>query len=197
MKTITLFIAASMLGSCTVSLEDDDVSPPDASTCPLGRDYTGFDGNALNARRIDGVIGADRARVKPFSALANEYKRVLGTEPALLATHAATFAPSVPRWYVEPFGSAMSLYASFEVAFQGCLTMEGSQAKYAVAPTADTAAAECASWARTFWSRSAEQVEIDACANVAAVDTAAESTAPRRWAYACATMLTATAFLAY
>jgi hypothetical protein len=197
MKTMGLFVAASMLASCTVSLDDDVSPPPEVSECPLGRDYVGFAGNPLNGGRVDGAIGADRARVKPFSALAGEYKRVIATEPASLATHEATFSTSLPRWRVEPFGSAMSLYASLEVAFQGCLTMEGTQAKFAVAPTTAAATAECASWAHTFWSRSAEQGEIDVCVKVATVDTAAETSAPRRWAYACATMLTATAFLAY
>jgi hypothetical protein len=197
MKTVNLFIATTVLASCTVSLEDDVSAPPAANECPLGRDYVGFAGNPLSASRIDAAIGADRARVKPFSALAGEYKRVLGTEPASLAMHAATFSTPPPRWYVEPFGSAMSLYASFDVAFQGCLAMEGTQAKYAASPTTAAATAECASWAYSFWSRSAEQAELDACVNVATVHSAAEPTAPRRWAYACATMLTATAFLTY
>lgn len=169
----------------------------DAPRCDMGKKYIGFAGTDLTADRVDGDIGDERARTKPFSAMANEYQRVLGNRPALLNGAAATFGIEPNRWLVEPKANAVSLYTSFRIAFQGCLTSVQSPAKYGTDPDAATAATECRDWATKFWSRTPLQPEVDACVKVATQDTAAETNSRRRWAYACASVLSASDFLTY
>lgn len=171
--------------------------PPVANHCDFGKRYVGFAGTELEAGRVDNVPGIDRARLKPFSALGAEYRRVLGNTPALVSTMGSTFGQPPARWYVEPQASAITLYSAYRVAFQGCLTYTASPAKYASVPSSGTAATECAALAHGFWSRTATQEEIDACVKVATVDTAKETDPRRRWAYACASVLTAAGFLTY
>src|SRR4029078_8985959 len=101
----------------------------------------------------------------------------------------------------------------------GCLALTGAvantqnmtdgDAKYAMDPDANTARTECTAWTRKFWSRDASPDEVQACVEVAVNDSASEvvadngnvvtqrSAPQRRWAYACATVLSATGFLAY
>jgi len=165
--------------------------------CDPGRSWLGFDGAPLDLRRVDAPAGADGHRVKPYSALAGEYARVLGKTPASLASLANTFGAAPERWYDEPQASAVSIYASLRVAFQGCLAVTGAGAKYAAGPDAASAATECGAWAQAFWSRAATPQEIDACVRVAVEGTAKEPDARRRWAYACASVLSAAGFLAY
>jgi hypothetical protein len=110
---------------------------------------------------------------------------------------ASTFGADPPRWYSEPAASAITLYSSYRIALQGCLTLTGGGANYAAAPTQATAATECAAWEDKFWSRTPAQSEIDTCASFAVNDTASEPSAPRRWAYACATVLTSANFLTF
>jgi hypothetical protein len=163
----------------------------------VGKSYTGFGGSVLEAGRVDEVAGVDRSRVKPYSALESEYPRVLGNTPATLAGARTTFETAPVRWYVEPSASAVGLYTAYRIAFQGCLTATATPAQFATAPTAGTAQAECTSWAKKFWSRFPEQAEVDACVKVATTDTAAETDPKRRWAYTCASVLTAAGFMTF
>ncbi len=171
-------------------------SPPPPH-CALGKTYTGFGGSNLNATRTDGDIGVDRSRVKPFAALAREYPRVLGNTPGLLSGADSTFGAVADRWFDEPEASAVSLYTAYRVAFQGCLTLTTSPAKYGTAPSNTTADAECTAWALSMWARAPTAAELAACHNVAMVDTAAETNARRRWAYTCAAVLSSAGFLTY
>jgi hypothetical protein len=157
----------------------------------------------LEAGRVDNDLGLERARVKPYTALSTEYQRVLGNNPALVAQSATTFGQDPARWYTEPTSSAVTVYSAFRIAFQGCLTTTSvAGSKFATLPTNTTAAAECTTWARKFWSRDPNQAEVDACVKVAMVDAAVEGTnmnppAARRWAYACASVLSAAGFMTY
>jgi len=162
-----------------------------------GLAYRGFADTDLNAGRGDGAIGADRGRLKPFSALSGEYSRVIGAVPASLTGTGATFGQPPARFYQEPASSAVSLYTAFSVAFDGCLTTTAGDAKYAAAPTAETATAECSAWSRKFWSRAASPDDLKACVDAATVQTAKEPDARRRWAYTCAGVLTSAGFLTY
>ncbi len=180
---------------------------PPPPRCDMGKTYTGFSGTELTVGRVDQDIGPERDRIKPYSAMAAEYNRALGNTPALLAQSASTFDNPPARWYVEPASSAVSIYTAYRIAFQGCLTLTsgtGAPAKYQTAPTNSTAAAECQAWATKFWSREPTQEEVDACVKVAMVDSMTEgtnppqnTTAPRRWAYTCASVLTAAGFTTY
>lgn len=192
--------------SPNVPSEPNSEQPP-APRCDMGKTYTGFAGTELTVGRVDQDIGPERDRIKPYSVLGAEYNRVLGNTPNLLAQSASTFDNPPARWYVEPASSAVSIYTAYRIAFQGCLTLTsgtGAPAKYQTAPTSGTAEAECRAWATKFWSREPTQEEVDACVKVAVVDSVTEgtnppqdTTAPRRWAYTCASVLTAAGFTTY
>lgn len=184
--------------------EEPGEPPPPPARCDMGKQYTGFAGTMLEAGRVDLDLGVERSRVKPYSALTGEYQRVLGNNPALIGQSATTFGQDANRWLSEPTSSAVTVYTAFRVAFQGCLTIttNTANAKYQTLPSNTTAATECSAWARKFWSRDAVQSEIDACVQVAMVDTMREGTntnppANRRWAYACASVLSAAGFMTY
>ena len=168
-----------------------------AASCDKGATYMGFANTALVAGRVEAVIGADRSRVKPYSALQGEYTRVLGNTPASLAGAAATFGQPAKNWYVEPQASAVEVYTAYAVAFDGCLTYTATDAAYANPPDATSAATQCAAMARKFWSATATPDQINACVQFATTGTASITDARRRWAHTCASVMTASGFLAY
>ncbi|CAN5924704.1 hypothetical protein BH11MYX4_BH11MYX4_63800 [soil metagenome] len=174
-------------------------TPPgtiDPATCG-GKDFASFDGKSLIADRAVANVGVDRGRFKPYDALAAEYKRVLGSTPASLAAAADTFGKSDPRWYDEPLAGGVVLQTSYSIAFDGCLTYTASAADFAAAPTAATAATKCAEMARTFWSRTASPDQTAACVDVAVTGAATVTDPRKRWAYACASVLSSAGFLTY
>jgi hypothetical protein len=165
---------------------------------PAARDYKTFDGTSLTANRVVAAIGADRRRVKPYSALKTEYPRVLASTPASLAGAERTFtAVTGTRWYEEATASSVELQKSLDIAFDGCLTYTGTAAQYGVAPTTSTATTECTAMARKFWSRAPSATEVQECVAAAIDAAAAETNARRKWAYACASVLTSAGFLTY
>lgn len=188
-----------------------------AATCStLARKYKGFGGTTLPSgtepgavqvwARDDAMAGVDRLRFKPYSALTGEFPRVTGVSaPALLGQSGTTFGTPAARWSTEPQASAVNLYTAFRVSFESCLAFTANDAKYAAAPADPAASTECAAMARKFWSRSATADEVKACVQVATVDSAQEtvngtttSTDPRRrWAYACASVLSSAGFMTY
>jgi hypothetical protein len=196
---------------------DATAGAPNAPSCTVfGQSHIGLGGEDL-AAKDDGPPGGDRARSKPYSALLTEYGRVLGSQnaPSSIDTKGPTFGIAADRWYLEPIASAVFVSTAFEVAFEGCLKMTGelpggsADARYAAEPTKDTAGVECAEWIRRFWSHAGTPDTIDACVAVATdttsetygrptVDETTRATTPRRrWAYACASVLTATGFLTF
>jgi len=210
-KLSVVALAVAMLTGCDATMDTSGGMAPtnslsqapdkfvwgDAPKCDMGRKYVGFGGADLTADRVDGAIGDERARTKPFTSMATEYQRVLGNKPALLNGADATFGIIPARWFSEPKANAVSLYTSYRIAYQGCLTAVQNGSQFGNTPDAATAATQCQQWGRTFWSRTPLQPEVDACVKVATVDTAAETNARRRWAYACASVLTASDFLTY
>ena len=174
-------------------------TPPgtvDPATCG-GKDFASFDGKSLIADRVVANVGVDRGRFKPYDALAAEYNRVLGNTPASLAAAADTFGKSDPRWYDEPLAGGVVLQTAYSIAFDGCLTYTATGTDYAAAPTATTAATRCAAMARTFWSRTASPDQTAACVDVAVNGAASVTDSRKRWAYACASVLSSAAFLTY
>ncbi len=179
------------------------------STAPLctttGTTYAGFGGSTLGTDRVSAVQGADRGRLKPFSALyttgtgapPNEYSRVTAYTPPILANNGATFGAPPANWYQEPEASAIGIYTSYRAAFQSCLQVTATGAEYSAAPTTATATTECTTWTRKFWSRDASPDELTACENVATNDTATESDVNKRWAYVCASVLNSAGFVSY
>ncbi|CAN5718820.1 hypothetical protein BH11MYX4_BH11MYX4_29120 [soil metagenome] len=192
-------------------------SATSAPSCTVfGQPHLGLGGEDL-AAKADGPPSGDRARAKPYTALLTEYGRVLGSQnaPSAIDETGPTFGVPADRWYLEPIASAVFVNTAFDVAFEGCLKMTGDlaggsgDAKYAAAPTKATAGVACADWIRRFWSRTGTPDSIDTCVAVAtettsetygrpSVDETTRATTPqRRWAYACASVLTATGFLTF
>ena len=202
--------ACSDLGSATADLNvtrapsatvlDPSKNPDNPAqvldSCDTGLTYVGFGGMRLEVGRDEEDVGTDRDRVKPYSALVGEYARVLGQAPALLGTLSNTFGATPPRWYVEPEATAVSLYSSMRVAFVGCLGLTDGP-DYDLAPTPEAAALHCDAFAQRFWSRSPDLEELDACVQVAVADTAREPEPRRKWAYACAAVLSSAPFLTF
>lgn len=190
---------------------------PTAPACTVfGKPHIGLGGKDLAATFNSGAH-VDRARAKPYSALVTEYSRVLGTrnKPTLIDQMGGTFGQPPARWYIEPFASAVFVNTAYNVAFEGCLRLTGdipggtADPRFATPPTPDAAKAVCNEWIRTFWSRDGAPDQIDACTSVALESktetygggSIPESTRPvspkRQWAYACASVLTASGFLMY
>lgn len=168
----------------------------DPALC-TGREYVGYGATKLAERRAVAKLGANRGRVKPFGALKTEFERVLGNKPASLATADATFAAAPPRWYAEATANAVALKTAYDIAFDGCLTYVAAEPKLAQAPTAASAQDACATMARKFWSKTPAPQEIASCVDVATTGTATEPVVANKWAYACASVLTAAGFLTY
>lgn len=171
--------------------------PTDPKTCTPGKAYMGMGGLDLVAGRVVANAGTDRGRFKPYSSLAAEFQRVLGNTPASLAGAADTFGKPEPRWYDEPSVGSVVLQTSYTIAFDGCLTYTATAPEFAKAPTAADASAQCAAMTKKFWSRTASPDQITACADVAVSGSASIPDARKRWAYACASVLTSAGFLTY
>lgn len=176
--------------------EDGKPAADDPALC-TSKTYAGFENFELTSERKVQKLGTDRARMKPFSALQTEYTRVLGNTPASLTGAAATFGQPPARWYEEPAANAVALQTAQNIAFDGCLTYTATATEFASAPDQTSAETQCAAMARKFWSKTPGPSEISACVEVATTGSAAEPNARRKWAYACASVLTSAGFLAY
>ena len=146
---------------------------------------------------MNAKVGADRGRIKPYSALRGEYERTLGLAPASLEGAAASFGRPPERFSSEPGASAIQVFSAYRVAFDGCLDFVEKDVVYAKAPTDGTAKTQCNALTRKFWSRAATEEELKACTDVALVDSVSETEPKRRWAYTCATLLSSAPFLTY
>ena len=181
-----------------VAVDADAGGDPVKVSCTTrGAVHTGFGKTDLNADRVEAQAGADRARIKPYSALKTEVPRVTGQNPSSLDSASGTFGSPQDRWFSEPISGALTVSTTYSVAFQACLGMTKTAADYAAAPNATSAPKVCATLARKFWSRTPAPEEIDACAQVAITDAASDPDPRRRWAYACASALSASGFMAY
>lgn len=176
--------------------DENDPATPKCTEQGLG--YKGFADTNLNEGRVNAKINVDRARMKPYSALRGEYERVIGVTPDSLEGAESTFGRPPERFTQEPKGSAIQLFTAYRVAFDGCLTyVDKNKASFSAAPTPESAATQCKTMARKFWSRNATDEEVKACTDVALTDSASEPNAQRRWAYTCASLLSASGFLTY
>jgi len=173
---------------------------PGMLTCSTAgaKTYKGFGNVELTAGRVTEIPAeGDRFRVKPLSALRGDYQRVFGAVPSSLEANASTFAAAPDRWFVEPVASAITLFTTYRVSYQAALTLAGTDPKYAAAPTEATAATACESFARLTWNKVPSKDQVAACVKIAVVDTAAETDAKARWAYALASVMASTGFISY
>lgn len=172
---------------------------PGAIQCtqaPDGRSYSDFGGMKLEESRADENVGVNRARVKPFASLEKEFVRVLGAAPASLKGAAGSFDVPPARWFGDGQYGAVSLHAMSTIAYEGCLAYVKGKPNFAAAPTAETAKAECSALMRKAWSRSPSPEEITGCVDLA-VKLGDEKDVSRRWAYACASVLSSSQFLTF
>jgi hypothetical protein len=199
--TLALVVAgcdASDDGAKRRNLATDDDGGANGPACTdVGKGYTGFGGTKLEDKRVNAAIGADRTRIKPYTALKAEYERVIGQAPNSLGQAAGSFGSPPTRFASEPRAGAIQLYSAFRVAFDGCLTFTATAPEYSAAPTKESATAQCTTMARKFWSRAPTPEEVDQCTQVATNDTGTEPDVRRRWAYTCATLLSSAGFLTY
>ena len=162
-----------------------------------GRSYVGFDGKSLERARLKETMGHDRARLKPFSALNEEYARVFGAVPASLASSADSFSVPPPRWYDEPQATGVGLAALYTIGFEAGLAYANAHPQYASAPTASSAPTECAAFMEKAWMRKPVPAEIDKCVALATTGVAKEPDAHRKWAYVFAMVVSSSPFLTY
>jgi hypothetical protein len=199
-SSTTCFVVTLALGACTGDIGDDGDGDGDGDgdpvVCELTRSYQGFGSTPLETGRAEIEPGSDRLRIKPYGALAAEYASALGLSSFNTQTYATTFGRPPARWFQEPAASANTIYAAFALAFAACTQYTANGAAYATAPTAATASATCRDLAVRAWHREPTDAEVAACATYSVDQTAADEPR-RRWAYTCASVLTASGFLAY
>lgn len=183
--------------------EDESSSPegdPLALTCSAsgGKTYKGFGDKDLSAGREDDVTPlGDRARIKPFSALSGEFNRVLQVIPGSLTANAATFGDPGERWFSEAAVNGVSLFTTYRAAYEAALRYAATNPMLAAAPTEGDAASICSSIAALAWNRTPTGDEVEACKKIAVTETVNEPDPKARWAYAIASLLTATGFISY
>lgn len=199
LSALTLGACIGEIGGSNDNDDGDDEGSGSAEepvVCEAARTYTGF-GGALDTDRPQIVASSDRIRLKPFGALASEYNRALGLTDFSTQIYAATFGRPPARWYQEPAASANTIYAAFALAYDACGRATATAADFTMAPTPTTADRICRDFTRKAWSREATDDEAATCATYAVSQTNPADAPPKRWAYACATVLTASGFLAY
>lgn len=171
--------------------------PTQPGTCAEGVAHVGFGGQNFVADRQAGALGADRYRVKPFSALTTEYRRVLGANPPGSLTSAGAAFGDVPnRWFQETRANAVGLYTTYATAFTACYDSM-ADAKYGTAPSAATAEAECGALQRKAWLRTPTTEELGVCRDLAVTGLSTEANARRRWAHVCASVMTSAGFTSF
>lgn len=192
---LTTFLLSACAGEVTSPGGGDDM--PEPVECEPTRSYVGFGGNKLEADRPTIEPGSDRMRMKPFAALAAEYARALALSAVDTSQYAATFGRPPARWYTEAEASANTVYAAFALAYGACTQHTSTGGSFAMAPEPTLADRLCRDFARAAWQREPADDEIAACVTYAVEKTDPTHAPAKRWAYACASVLTASSFLAY
>ena len=162
----------------------DDQEPGSTATaleCKQGIPHPGFADFDFVSDRKPGVIGDNRRRVKPFSALSSEFQRALGAVPKDLQTSVAAFGDTPARWFSEPQAGAVSLFTTYNLAFTACYD--------ANVPL------DCAGLQRKIWQRTPTPEETKACTDFIAGLT--EPDARRKAAHACASIMSSAGFTTY
>jgi len=195
----SIFLIASLgLTACVGNITgDDDDDTQEPVVCEQARTYVGYGNKTLETERATIEPGSDRLRLKPYAALAAEYRAALGLSAFDTSMYAATFGRPPARWYEEPRASANTIYAAFALAYAGCTQHTASDPLYAQAPNASLADTICRDQARAFWHRDASDAEVSACVTYAVDQTNPADPPAKRWAYSCAAVLSASGFLAY
>lgn len=178
------------------SLDPASKDPTQPGACKEGIAHPGFANFNFVSDRKPGAIGENRRRIKPYTALTADFQRATGNTPAGLAAAKAAFGDTPARWYSEPTAGAVSLYTTYTLAFTACYDSM-TQANFATAPTAATADEQCKTMQRKTWQRSPTPDEIKGCTELLTTGLATETDARRRWAHACASIMTSSGFTTY
>jgi hypothetical protein len=188
------------------AVEGGDAPKPEDNGRPLmltcdpssNKKYQGLGGKELTLGRVEEVpkLG-DRARIKPFSALTGEFSRVLKFTPSSLTNNAATFNAAPDRWYLEPSLNGVNVFTAYRAAYEAALSYAGTDPMLLAAPSDESATQACAAIAEKAWNRQPTEQEVNSCKKVALNDSASEGDIKKRWAYAIASILTATGFMSY
>ncbi len=167
--------------------------------CPVGgTSYKGFGNQSLIAgRRTEMPLEGDRYRIKPFSALDGEFRRVLGLSPLNLAIAASTFADAPARWSIETQTNAVALNTFFKLSFEVALRFTSTDPQWALAPTPESARSTCLNWQRTAWMRNPQADESNLCQSLLLNNALARKEPRLRWAYGLAAVLASSGFIAY
>lgn len=188
------------------SLEGGDASKAEDNGKPLmltcdpssNKKYQGLGGKELTLGRVEEVPKLrDRARIKPFSALTGEFSRVLKFTPGSLTNNAATFNASPERWYHEPSLNGVNVFTAYRAAYEAALAYAGTDPILLEPPSDELATQACTAIAEKAWNRQPTEQEINSCKKVALIDSASAGDIKKRWAYAIASILTATGFMSY
>jgi hypothetical protein len=173
---------------------------PESLQCtakPEGRAYVNFNGNHLDQNRTNENVGVNRARIKPYAVMANEYQRVLGLVPEAIKTAGGSFDAPPERWYAESTHSGVSMNTIFEISFAGCVAYAKAAPDLKAAPTPESAKAECTRLMRKAWNRTPSPEEIQGCTDLAMTKLASQTDVSRRWAYVCSSVLSSSQFLTF
>lgn len=179
----------------TTDTESPNADPTQPGTCAVGAPHIGFARLDFVAERKLGALGENRRRVKPYSAFGTEVERVLAVTPTTLEQSSAAFGEVPARWFIEPTAGAVSLYTTYSLAFNACYASMGG-APYDAAPSATTAAQECGALQRKAWQRSPAPAEVQSCSTFV-LGLTSEPSPRRRWAHACAAVMTSAGFTTY
>lgn len=200
MRRLTL-VAVLTVAGCAGQIDntgdDDGSGSDDPVECEQARAYVGFGATDLTATRPKIEPGSDRLRLKPFTALSAEYRAALGLTAFDTSAFAATFGRPPARWFQEPQASANTIYGAFALAFDACTQQTADDTRYAAAPDATSAGANCREYARRAWHREASDGEAATCVDYAVNKTNPADAPRKRWSYACAAVLSASGFLTY
>lgn len=191
----------------------DEGGAPDAGPVPAAtaaracgivpKAYTGLDGKLLARDRDETPSSQDIMRIKPFTALLGDYRRIFGTPPRAAFDAASTFGVVPPRWFAEPQAGAISLFAAHRIAFAGCVSLMPSHEAWATMPSEEEARSQCTQWGREFWGHPPDTAQRETCVKFVTNDALFSGATPpvtnagERWAAGCAMMLTTEEFLSY
>ena len=175
---------------------EDGVGPDDCvGECAQG--ITDWIWNVVNGwalTEVNGVAGGvkvvtedrygqDTARIKTYSMLTDDFTRIFGEVPSVLAGSRNAFKSEPEFWHTEGEIGAVSLNVLVNSALQACAN------ESLPALTESALRSSCADWATRMWLRPATEDELQSCIDVALVDAAALNNAKEQAKYACVSMM--------
>lgn len=187
------------------ALEPPTYSAARCEGAPPARTFHGFNGEVLEAGRIDEAQGLDTRRTQLFErsdSVTNAFNAMLGYWLAAdgIVTAANTNAWNLRQhwWFSEPSGGALLFFSQYRLSFLTCERNFrqkqglGAAADFEALPTFDSATTQCTRLMTELWSTVPTQEALDTCVDWALNGTASEQVPSRRWAYVCATVASTT-----